>query len=119
MAEIKEEVIVDVKINEADTETRVTQLTKRIAELRADSDKLSESNKKLTQFGKENTAAYLENSKGIEINKQLIREATAERNNLIASMLSEDKSIKALQIRNKELIKQRNEISTATEEGRA
>lgn len=119
MAEIKEEVIVDVKINEADTETRVTQLTKRIAELRADSDKLSESNKKLTRFGKENTAAYLENSKGIEINKQLIREATAERNNLIASMLSEDKSIKALQIRNKELIKQRNEISTATEEGRA
>lgn len=119
MAEIREEVIVDVRIEQADTETRVSQLTKRIAELKADTDKLNETNKKLAQFGRENTAVYRENSQGIEINKQLIQEATAERKNLIATLLSEDKSIQALNARNRELVRQRNQLSTATAEGRA
>lgn len=117
--EVRKEVIVDIKLDEQDAEKRVGKLTKTIAELRADTEKLTNANKELEKYGRKNSDMYLENSKGIEINKQLISEATSERKSLIQVMLSEDKSIKGLTLRNKELIKQRNEISTATVEGRA
>lgn len=117
--EMKREVIVEVKLEGADTEKRVSQLTKTISELRADTEKLTKANKELEKNGRKNSEVFQENSKGIEINKQLMQEATAERKNLITTLLSEDKSIKALTARNKELIKQRNDISTTTAEGRA
>lgn len=116
--EIKREVIIDVKLDDESAEKRVSKLTKTIAELRADTEKMIKTNQELEKHGRKNSQVYLENTKGIEINKQMIQEATSERKNLIQTMLSEDKSIKALTARNKELIRQRNEISTSTQEGR-
>jgi predicted HicB family RNase H-like nuclease len=101
--EVRKEVIVDIKLNQQDAETRVTKLNKTITELQADTAKLVETNKKLASVGKENTQQYQENSKGIQLNKQLISEATTQRKNLIQTILAEDNSIKALQLRNKEL----------------
>lgn len=117
--EIREQVIVDVKIEGADNEKQVTTLTKNITLLKTETSELVKNNKELEKAGKANSKEYIENSKQIEINKQKIRENTASQKNLITTLISEDKSIKALQVRNRELVKQRNELSTATAHGRA
>lgn len=116
---IKEEVIVDVKIEGADSEKQVSTLTKRIGELKNQNVDLNKTNKDLEKQGKANTKEYIDNAKQIEINKQKITENTASRKSLITTIIAEDNSIKALQARNRELVKQRNEISTSTAEGRA
>lgn len=116
---IKEEVIVDVKIDKVDTEKEVDNLTKKITALKAENEKLVKVNKELATWGAQNSKEYLENAKQIEINKQKISENTASRKSLITTMTAEDKSIKALRAANKELIKQRDQITTGTAEGRA
>src|SRR5690242_8990444 len=116
---IKEEVIVDVRIQSADAPKQVDNLTKKITELKSQNADLLKTNKELEKSGKANTKEYIENAKQIEINKQKINENTASRKSLVTTIIAEDNSIKALQARNKELIKQRNEISTSTAEGRA
>lgn len=119
MPDIKEDVIVDVKIQRADAEKQVDNLTKKITGLKTSNAELLKVNKELEKTGQANSKQYIDNAKQIELNKQKINENTASRKSLITTINAEDNSIKALTARNKELIKQRNEINTGTAEGRA
>jgi hypothetical protein len=114
----QEEIIIDIKIENEQNEKEVNKLTSSIVNLTKANKDLIEENKKLEKAGQTNSKAYLENSKQIEVNKQKISENTASRKSLIQSIIAEDDSIKGLKLRNAELIKQRDQITTATEEGR-
>src|ERR1044071_10015878 len=116
---MKEEVIISIDIDKGASEKEVDNLTKKINELTAANKNLAEQNKQLAKAGQENSKEYLENTRQIEINKQKIAESTASRKGLIQTIISEDDSIKSLNIRNAELKKQRDQISTSTSEGRA
>lgn len=119
MAEIREEILLDIRLEKADNDAQVDTLTSRITNLKKETADLVTTNKALAKSGQDNSKEYLDNTKQIEINKQKIGENTASRKNLITTIIAEDNSIKALTVRNRELVKQRNEISTATVEGRA
>lgn len=113
-----EEVIISIELEKGDNEVEVDALTKKIVGLTKANKDLTASNKALSKAGQENSEEYIENTRQLEINKQKISEANASRKNLVKTIISEDDSIKSLKIRNAELIKQRDQISLKTAEGR-
>lgn len=113
-----EEILIKVELDKPETDKQVNELSKSITTLTTENKNLIATNKELEKQGKANSKEYLENTKQIEINKQKINENNSSRKNLIQAIIAEDNSIKGLQIRNRELVQQRNLISTATEEGR-
>lgn len=117
-ADVQEQVIVSIQLDKQDTEKQVDELTRSVTDLTKANANLIKQQKELIKNGKENSDEYVENSKQIEINKQKITAADATRKNLIRSLQLEDDSIKGLRIRNAELIKQRDELSTKTAAGR-
>jgi len=116
MATQTEDILIDIKI-EGDNEKQIDELTSSIESLQKANTDLLASNKALAKSGQQNTQEYKDNARTIEINKQKIQENTASRKGLIQTLIAEDNSVKALQVRNNELIKQRNLINTATLEG--
>lgn len=118
MAEVKETVLVEVEISKPEAEKEIDQLTKSLSQLNDENKELLAANKALEQQGQKNSKQHLENSRQIEVNKQKITENTASRKGLIQTIVSEDNSIKSLSVRNRELINQRNQITTTTEQGR-
>lgn len=114
-----EEVIIKLELEKGESEKEVDNLTKKITNLTAANRSLADQNKELIKAGKENSAQYIENTRQIEINKQKISEATSSRKNLVNTIIAEDDSIKGLRARNAELIKQRDQLSTSTAEGRS
>lgn len=119
MAEVKETVLIEIDISKPEAEKQIDSLTKSISELNDENKELLAANKALEQQGQKNSKQHLDNSRQIEVNKQKIAENTASRKGLIQTIVAEDNSIKALSVRNRELINQRNLINTSTEEGRA
>lgn len=117
MATQTEDILIDIKI-EGDNEKQIDELTSSIESLQKANTNLLASNKALAKSGQQNTQEYKDNARTIEINKQKIQENTASRKGLIQTLIAEDNSVKALQVRNNEMIKQRNLINTATDEGR-
>ena len=115
---MNEEILIDVRLSEADNDKQVDNLTKSITALRKENEALIKSNKDLSKAGQENSKEYVDNTKQLEINKQKISDNTASRKGLIQAIVSEDNSIKALRVRNAELIKQRDQITTTTAQGR-
>jgi hypothetical protein len=115
---LAEEVIISISLEKGDNERQVDALTKKITDLTNANKGLHKANLELIKTGQQNSKEYVENTRQIEINKQKITEATASRKGLIQTILAEDNSIKALRVRNAELIKQRDQLSTSTEEGR-
>jgi hypothetical protein len=114
----KEEIIVDLRIEKDESGGKINELTSSIIALTKANKELIEQNKLMEAAGQENSKQYVENTKQLEINKQKISENSASRKGLIQSIAAEDNSIKQLKIRNAELIKQRDQISTSTSEGR-
>jgi len=114
-----EEILIDIKLENADNDKRIDELTSSITDLTNETKSLQAEQQKLSKAGKENSQQYLDNAKQIEINKQKISENTASRKGLIQTIIAEDNSIKGLQVRNAELIKQRNLINTSTDDGKA
>lgn len=114
-----EEILIDIKLDDADNETQVDNLTKSITALKKENEDLIKSNKDLAKAGQENSKEYVNNTKQLEVNKQKIADNTASRKGLIQAMVAEDGAIKALKVRNAELIRQRDLITTTTAEGRA
>jgi hypothetical protein len=113
-----EEILISIEIEKGENEKQVDVLTKKILALKQANQDLNKQNIELAKTGQQNSQQYIENTRQIEINKQKITEATSSRKNLIATIVSEDNSIKALKVRNAELIKQRDVLSTATAEGK-
>jgi hypothetical protein len=113
-----EEILISIEIEKGENEKQVDVLTKKILALKQANQDLNKQNIELAKTGQQNSQQYIENTRQIEINKQKITEATSSRKNLIATIVSEDNSIKALKVRNAELIKQRDLLSTATAEGK-
>lgn len=113
-----EDVLISIKLDGTENEAKVDSYTSSIVALNKSNKELIEANKELAKQGQENSKAYLDNAKQVEINKQKITENTASRKNLISAIINEDNSIKGLQVRNAELIRQRNSINIGTEEGR-
>jgi hypothetical protein len=118
MADVTETILIDIQIPKGDNEKRVDDLTKSIIGLQKANKDLQAENKELAKSGQENSKEYIENTKQIEANKIKLGEANATRKGLIQTLGVEANSIKALQERNKELIKQRNSINTSTDEGK-
>lgn len=115
---VKEEVLIEISLDDADNEKQVDKLTKSIVDLQDEVKELTKQNKELAAAGKVNSKEFMDNSKQLEISKQKISENSASRKNLILAIRSEDDSIKELRIRNAEMIKQRDLISTKTDEGK-
>jgi len=115
---MEEEVLLSVKIDDGQAEKDIDNLTKGIDKLKDETNALNKANQDLTKSGQANSQQYLDNAKQIEINKIKIADNTAARKGMIQTIIAEDNSIKALQIRNSALIKQRNQITTDTKEGR-
>lgn len=113
-----ESVIISIDIEKGENEKAIDDYTKKIVELSKANKELIAQNKALEKSGQENSQEYIENTRLIEINKQKISESTSARKGLIQVINSEDDSIKALTVRNAELLKQRNQLSTSTVEGR-
>lgn len=114
-----EEILVSVKIVGKDADKEINSLTKEINQLNAANKLLIDFNKKIVASGNQNSKAHIDNTKQIEINKQKINENSSARRGLISIIGAEDGSLKALRVRNAELVKQRDLISTKTEQGRA
>lgn len=114
-----EEVLISIEIEKGDNERQVDALTQKITDLTKATADLKKKNNELVKSGQENSQEYIENTRQIEINKQKIQEASASRKGLIQTIISEDNSIKALNARNAELVRQRNLLSTSTEAGRS
>lgn len=114
-----EEVIIKIELEKGDNERQIDNVSKKLIELQAANKNLIAQNKELAKQGKENSQEYIENTRQIEINKQKISEATASRKGLIQTLIAEDNSIKALKVRNAELIKQRDLLNTSTANGKA
>lgn len=114
----EETVLISVKLEKQDNEKEVDNLTKSIVNLQKATADLKKQNNDLIKSGKENTEEFANNTRQIEINKQKINEQTSSRKNLITTIINEDDSLKGLRARNAELIKQRDQISTATKQGR-
>lgn len=114
-----EEVIVSIKLEKGDNERAVDSFTKKITDLTKANNELKKSNNELIKSGEENSKEFIENTRQMEINKQKIQEATSSRKNLITTLIHEDDSIKGLNVRNAELKKQRDQLSTSTIAGRA
>lgn len=117
--QLKEEILVSVKIDRGKSEEDVVSLTNKISVLTAETKDLQAINKTLAAEGKVLSSQYTENTKTIEANKIAIKESTAERTSLVKGMLLEDNSIGALTAKNKELIKERDKLNTSTQEGRS
>lgn len=115
----KEEILIDITIDDADNDKQVENLTKQITALKGETAELVKQNNELIKTGKTNSKEFLDNTKQVEINKQKISENTASRKGLISTLIAEDKSVTALQVRNRELIRLRNQITTSTDEGRS
>lgn len=115
---MEEKILISVEIEKGDGEKEVDSLTRKITDLQIATANLQKQNNELIKSGKQNSEEYVENTRQIEINKQKITEATASRKGLVQTLNAEDNSIKALNVRNAELKKQRDLVTTATEEGR-
>lgn len=115
---MEEKVIISIEIPKPEGEREVDALTRKITDLQTATANLQKQNNELIKQGKQNSEEYVENTRQIEINKQKINESVAARKGMVQSLLAEDNSIKALQVRNAQLIKDRNLLSTATEQGR-
>jgi uncharacterized protein YeeX (DUF496 family) len=113
-----ESVIISIDIEKGENEKAIDDYTKKIVELSKANKELIAQNKALEKSGEQNSDQYIQNTRQIEINKQKISESTAARKGLIQVINSEDDSIKSLTVRNAELLKQRNQLSTSTVEGR-
>lgn len=113
-----EEVLIKIDLEGDDNDKKIDQLTKSIVDLNKANKDLIARQKELSKAGQENSKEYLENAKQIELNKQKITEANQARKGLIQTITAEDSAIKRLKIRNAELIRQRDQINTATDEGR-
>jgi len=118
MADTTERILISVEIEKGDGEKEVDALTRKITDLQIATANLQKQNNELIKSGKQNSEEFVENTRQIEINKQKITEATASRKGLVSALQAEDNSIKALTVRNRELIKQRDLINTSTETGR-
>jgi hypothetical protein len=114
-----EEILISIEIEKGDNEKQVDALTRKINDLTNANKNLHKQNLDMIKAGQQNSKEYLENSRQIEINKQKIQEATASRKGLVQTILAEDDSIKGLRARNAELIRQRDQLSTKTDEGKA
>lgn len=116
---MEEKILISIEIPKPEGEAEVDKLTRKITDLQIATANLQKQNNELIKQGKQNTDEYVENTRQIEINKQKINESVASRKGLISTLVAEDNSIKALNVRNAELKKQRDLVTTATAEGRA
>ena len=113
-----ESVLINIKIEGTENEAKINSFSQSIIKLQEENRKLAETNKALAKAEGDNTEAIAKNTSQIELNKQKIGEDNASRKGLIQTIVAEDNSIKALSVRNANLIKERNLINTSTEEGR-
>jgi hypothetical protein len=119
VADIREEVIIDIKLQKGDNERQVDNLTKSLTNLTEENKELIATNKELAKQGQQNSKEFVDNARQVEINKQKIQQNTASRKGLIQTIIAEDDSIKSLRVQNAQLIAQRDLISTKTDQGRA
>lgn len=119
MADTTEKILISIEIEKGQGEKEIDNLTKKITDLQIATANLQKQNNDLIKSGQQNSEQYLENTRQIEINKQKINEAVASRKGLIQTLTAEENSIKSLTVRNQELIKERNNLSTSTAAGKA
>jgi len=113
----KEEVLIDVEINQGQTEEDINKITKSLVFLNAEQKDLLAINKSLEKSGEVLSSQYIENTKTIEKNKNEISKQTAERKVLVKALDLENNSIGALEDSSKRLTKERRDLDLSTKEG--
>lgn len=109
-----ENILLNIEFNNAEIQNSI----KQIVEGRKVIDSLIEANKKLVEQGKKNSEAYVQNEAAIKsLNTEVSNNSKIVQANSQAVKANAD-SIEDLKKKNSELLKERNKISTATEEGR-
>lgn len=110
-----ESIILNVEFNAAD----IKAASDLIVEARKNLTDLTAANKELAAQGQQTSKAYQDNAKAIKAsNDQLTQNSRVVQANTQAVKANAD-SIEGLKAANKELLKERNLTSTATEDGRA
>lgn len=106
-----EQIIIAVDIQTREAQTQLDLLAKTIEEAKNKQEDLN-------QKFKENLINSEEYNKATKENTKELKAAETATKSLTTAVQAENKSITALNAENRELIKQRNSISTATQEGR-
>lgn len=118
MADEKEELLFEVKIDRGDSEKEIDRLTESIEKTKMETKELTAANKELAKTGKANTKEYNDNAKQIELNRQSLSKNNSTRKNAIAAIKSEDNSLGALKTRLSENKKARDQVNLSTIQGR-
>jgi len=110
----EESILLSIEFNSDDIKANI----KNITDARKQIDNLLEANKKLAEQGKKNSAEYVTNQQAIKaLNTEVAQSSKIIQANTQAVQANAN-SIEDLKKRNSELLKERNKISTSTEEGR-
>lgn len=110
----EENILLNIEFNNDDIKDAI----KNMIEGRKAIDALIEQNRKLVEQGQKNSAAYVKNQESIKaLNKEVGENSKIVQANTQAVKANEN-SIDALKEKNKLLLKERNALSTSTEEGR-
>lgn len=118
MADEKEQILLEIKIDKPQTEADIDKLTASIEGLKQSNSELAKQQIELTKAGKANTAEYVENAKQIELNKHEISKNGAERKNLITMIKAEENSYEAISARMSKNKSELKGLNTATAEGK-
>ena len=110
----EESILLSIEFNSDDIKANI----KNITDARKQIDNLLEANKKLAEQGKKNSAEYVTNQQAIKaLNTEVAQSSKIIQANTQAVQANAN-SIEDLKKRHSELLKERNKISTSTEEGR-
>jgi hypothetical protein len=118
MADDKIELLIDLKVDRGDQEQQIDSFTKKIEDLRTENEKLIQANKDLKTAGQGNNDTFIDNAKQIELNRAAIADNTAQRRAAIQAITAEDNSLQAIKARLADNTKERNNLNTATAEGK-
>lgn len=114
-----EEVLISVKIDRQGNQNELQRLTGQIIAQKNEVKQLEAAVKTLSKAEGDNNELIKGATKNLEIKKQQLNQNVASQKALVNVVNAEVNSLNALKAQNAQLIRQRNQLNTETEEGRA
>jgi hypothetical protein len=114
-----EEVLVTVRVDRPKNQDELTKLTGQIIAQKNEIKQLETAVRTLSKAEGDNNALIKSTTKNLEIKKQQLNQNVASQKALVNVINAEVGSLNSLKAQNTQLIRQRNQLNTETEEGRA
>lgn len=114
-----EEVLISVKIDRQGNQNELKNLTGQIIAQKNEIKQLETAIKTLNKAEGDNNELIKAATKNLEVKKQQLNQNVASQKALVNVVNAEVNSLNALRAQNAQLIRQRNQLNTETEEGRA